>query len=160
MQKKTIFLVTMAAILLFAVPVSAANTSVSTYEVHAEPYTPFPVFLVTFGVGFACLFMSLVLSADQNNDAFAALSIIPLFAAAWMANQLDFPVAGLLGSTESNLFVANHHIYPATILTVVIFTFAIIAVFQLYRLLTAPGNVEEPSHQWQGADGNTYGDDE
>lgn len=158
-MKTTTFIVIMAAILLFAVPVSAANTSVSTYEVHNQPYTPFPVFLITFGIGFACLFLSLILSPEQNNDAFAALGAIPLFSAAWMANQLDFPMGGLIGSTTDNLFIANHHIYPATILTVVIFTFAIIDIFQLYRLLTAPGNVEEPEHRWQGADGNEYGED-
>lgn len=122
----------------------AANESVETYIIHDEPYTPYPVFVVVFAIGFICLILSLALSGDQNQDAFAALAIIPLFASAWMANQLDIQVAGVAGTITDNVMRVDHHIYPATIAAIIIGALGVISILQLIRLITNRNRVEEP----------------
>lgn len=114
----------------------AANDTVSSYVINDQPYTPYPVFVVTLSLGLLFLILSLVLSGDQNNDAFAALSIIPLFAAAWMANQLAFSMGGAVGTVSDSVFRVNYQVYPATVLAVIIFLLGVVAIFQFYRLLT------------------------
>jgi hypothetical protein len=101
------------------------------------------------------LILSLVLSGDQNNDAFAALAVIPLFAAAWMANQLAFSMGGAVGTVSDSVFRVNYQVYPATVLAVIIFLLGIVAIFQFYRLLTA-SRVEEP----MGSPRRSYQDEE
>jgi hypothetical protein len=114
----------------------AANTTVESYIVHNEPYTPYPVFILTLGLGMMFLILSLILTGEQNNDAFAALAIIPLFAASWMALQLDFQQGGVAGTITDSVFRSDHHIYPSTILALVIFSLGVVSIFQLYRLIT------------------------
>jgi hypothetical protein len=143
-------------LLLAAVPADAANTSLDSYVVQSQPYTPYPVFVLTLGIGLMFLIMSLILSNDQNNDAFAALAIIPLFASSWMALQLDFPMSGVAGTVENSVFRTDHLIYPQSILAVVLFALGCIAVFQLYRLMTAnkPGNMYDDN--WQEKEYRDY----
>jgi hypothetical protein len=132
----------------------AANESVDTYIIHDEPYTPYPIFVVVFAIGFVCLILSLALSGDQNQDAFAALAIIPLFVSAWMANQLDIQIAGVAGTVTDSVMRVDHHIYPS-VAPYIIGAFGVIAILQLIRLITHRNKVEEPisaGRQDQGED--------
>lgn len=114
----------------------AANETVESYILHDQPYTPYPVFILTLGLGMMFLILSLILSGEQNNDAFAALSIIPLFASSWMALQLDFQQGGVAGTITDSVFRSDHMIYPSSVLAIVIFSLGCVAVYQLYRLMT------------------------
>lgn len=120
------------------------NLSVNTYIVHSEPYTPYQIWIVTLALGLTFLILALLLSKEQNADAFSALSIIPLFAAAWMALQIDIPVSGMISlGNQTNMIRTEHHIYPATILALIIVLLAFIAIFQTYRLLTSDMGIPE-----------------
>jgi hypothetical protein len=121
----------------------AANESIDTYIIHDEPYTPYPIFVVVFAIGFICLILSLALSGDQSQDAFAALAIIPLFVSAWMANQLDFPNMGVAGTVTDSVMRVDHHIYPS-VAPYIVGAFGVVAILQLIRLLTNRNRVEEP----------------
>lgn len=121
---------------LFVSSAYAANETVESYIVHDQPYTPYPVFILTLGLGMMFLILSLILSSEQNNDAFAALAIIPLFASSWMALQLDFQQGGVAGTVADSVFRSDHMIYPSSVLAIVIFSLACVAVYQLYRLMT------------------------
>jgi hypothetical protein len=53
-----------------------------------------------------------------------------------MALQLDFQQGGVAGTVTDSVFRSDHHIYPATVLAIVIFSLGCVAVYQLYRLMT------------------------
>jgi hypothetical protein len=135
--KLTLFLILSSLLVTFACADDPTNQSVNTYIIHSEPYTPYQIWIVTLALGLTFLILALLLSKEQNADAFSALSIIPLFAAAWMALQIDIPVSGMIPLTSGNMIRTEHHIYPATILALIIVLLAFIAIFQTYRLLTS-----------------------
>jgi hypothetical protein len=114
----------------------AANTSLDSYIIHDQPYTPFPVVVLTLGLGLIFLGLSLILPLEKNADAFAALAILPLYAASWMALQLDFPIGGVAGTISDSVLRTDHHIYPSTLLAIVCFVLGCVAIYQLYRLMT------------------------
>lgn len=155
-SKPTLFLVISVLLLAAVVPANAANQSVSSYVVQDQPYTPYPVFLLTLGLGIIFLLLSLVLSGDQNNDAFAALAIIPLFVSSWMALQLDFTMGGIAGTVSDNVLRVDHLIYPQSILAYVLFALGCVAIFQLYRVLTANRTGSEYKDGWQEKEYHDY----
>lgn len=135
MQK--LILVITVLLSLSVIPADAANTTITNYVVQDQPYTPYPVFLLTLGLGVIFLILSLTLSGEQNNDAFAALAIIPLFVASWMALQLDIPMGGVTGTVTDSVLRVDHLIYPQSILAAVIFVMFCGSIYQLYRLMSA-----------------------
>lgn len=142
--KRLVLVTFLASLLVSNAYALDTNLSVNTYIIHSEPYTPYQIFIVTLALGLTFLILALLLSKEQNSDAFGALSIIPLFAAAWMALQIDIPVSGMISmANDTNMIRTEHHIYPATILAVIIFLLALIAIFQTYRLLTSDTSIAE-----------------
>jgi hypothetical protein len=129
---------------------SAANDTVQSYIINDQPYTPYPVFVITLALGLLFLILSLILSGDQNNDAFAALAIIPLFASSWMALQLDFTSGGVTGTATSTVMRSDHNIFPSAVLAIIIFSIGCVAVYQLYRLMTQ--NNSDDSYGYRYAD--------
>lgn len=156
-MRVSLFLI-LASLLVGSAYAVDTNLSVNTYTIHSEPYTPYQIFIVTLALGLTFLILSLLLTKDQNADAFAVLGIIPLFASSWMALQIDIPVSGMIAlANDTNMIRTEHHIYPATVLAVIIFLLAFIAIFQTYRLLTTDTSIAERA---QGRSAYTEGQEE
>jgi len=135
------------ALLLITSPVYAlSNASLDTYNVQDQPYTPFQVFLVMGTLGLVFFILSFLASKDQNSDAFAALAVIPLFLSAWMAMQLDFPTRAIVMDGTTSTIWTQHNIAPSIFLAITAFVLGVIAIAQLYRLLTT--DTVENTH-WQ-----------
>jgi hypothetical protein len=134
-------------IIISVLPVCAANESVNTYTVHDEPYTPLPVFAITLALGFGLLILSFIFPPDDTAGAFAALATPILFAAAWMANQLDIASSGIIGDATDSISRTDHNIYPSVVLAAVIFMFAIVAILRLYVVITTARNETKPKYR-------------
>jgi glucan phosphoethanolaminetransferase (alkaline phosphatase superfamily) len=134
-------------IILSVSPVCAVNESVNTYTVHDEPYTPLPVFAITFAVGFGLLILSFLFPPDDAAGAFSGLAIPILFAAAWMANQLDIASSGIIGDATDSISRTDHNIYPAVVLAAVIFMLAVVAILRLYTVITTARNESKPKYR-------------
>ena len=133
LQNKFLLFLTLA---ILVVPAYGANTSLDTYNVIDQPYTNIQIFGVMFGLGLIFFIISMLATKEQNNDAFAALAIIPLFLSAWMAMQLDFPTRALITSATDSTIWTQHNIYPSIFLAIVSFVLGVLSILQLYRLLT------------------------
>jgi hypothetical protein len=134
-------------IILSVSPVCAANESVNTYTIHDEPYTPLPVFAITLALGFGLLILSFIFPPDDAAGAFAGLAIPLLFAAAWMANQLDIASSGIIGDAADSISRTDHNIYPAAVLAALIFMFGIVAILRLYTVITTVRDMNKPVYR-------------
>jgi hypothetical protein len=149
------FLLLLVISVSLVIPAYAANDTLDLYTIVDQPYTPLPLLALVLAIGLLFLILSLTLSAEQNNDAFAVLAVIPLFMSAWMSLQIDIPKSGMIGDTTFTLIRTQHYIYPSMYLAVVCFILGIVAVLQVYRLMTT-SKMQEPTSGRENEDGESH----